>query len=125
MLVRAQNRYDAYDQMNAGMLHIYRETIDTSLRLAVDAMKFLGYRTYAANRAARMFLKYDESKLKQLASIRDREEYINTSRSNIEELERLLQADASADAFDGEKGWDDDSLMTEVRSYFQEKKEVK
>jgi Kef-type K+ transport system membrane component KefB/Trk K+ transport system NAD-binding subunit len=124
MLVRAQNRYDAYDQMNAGMLHIYRETIDTSLRLSVDAMKFLGYRTYAANRAARMFLKYDESKLKQLAAIRDKDEYINTARTNIEELERLLQADASPDAFDGEKGWDDEGLMNEVRSYFTEKKEV-
>lgn len=28
-----------------------------------------------------------------------------------------LQADAVTDAFDGEKGWDDDSLMTEVRGY--------
>jgi monovalent cation:H+ antiporter-2, CPA2 family len=124
MLVRAENRYEAYDQMNAGMLHIYRETIDTSLRVGVDVMKFLGYRTYTAQRAARTFFRYDESKLKQLSAIRDTEEYINTARTNIEELERLLQADAVADAFDAEKGWDDDSLMTEVRGYQPEKKEV-
>jgi monovalent cation:H+ antiporter-2, CPA2 family len=122
MLVRAENRYDAYDQMNAGMLHIYRETIDTSLRVGVDVMKLLGYRSYSAQRAARTFLRYDESKLKQLSAIRDQEEYIKTSRSNIEELERLLQADAVADAFDSEKGWDEDSLMTEVRSIQLEKK---
>jgi CPA2 family monovalent cation:H+ antiporter-2 len=121
MLVRAENRYDAYDQMNAGMLHIYRETIDTSLRVGVDVMKLLGYRTYTAQRAARTFFRYDESKLKQLSAIRDQEEYIKTSRSNIEELERLLQGDAITDAFDGEKGWDDDSLMTEVRGMQQAK----
>lgn len=124
MLVRAENRYDAYDQMNAGMLHIYRETIDTSLRVGVDAMKFLGFRTYAAQRAAQTFFKYDESKLKQLSAIRDHDEYIDTVRAAIEELERLMQADAVAGAFDGEKGWDEDSLMTEVRSWQQEKKEV-
>jgi CPA2 family monovalent cation:H+ antiporter-2 len=122
MLVRAENRYDAYDQMNAGMLHIYRETIDTSLRVGVDALKLLGYRAYAAERAARTFFKYDESKLKQLAAIRDQDEYINTARSNIEELERLLQADLTANPFAGEKGWDDDSLITEVRGMQMEKK---
>lgn len=122
MLVRAENRYDAYDQMNAGMLHIYRETIDTSLRVGVDVMKLLGYRTYTAQRAARTFFRYDESKLKQLSAIRDQEEYIKTSKSNIEELERLLQGDAVTDAFHSEKGWDEDSLMTEVRGLQVEKK---
>lgn len=124
MLVRAENRYDAYDQMNAGMLHIYRETIDTSLRMAVDALRFLGHRTYAAQRAARLFFKYDENKLKQLSAIRDQEEYIRSARANIEELERLLQADAMPDAFDVDRGWDDDSLISEFRGFAQEKKEA-
>ena len=39
MLVRAENRFDAYDLMNAGMMHVYRQTIDTSLRMGVDVMK--------------------------------------------------------------------------------------
>ncbi|MGZ5253256.1 MAG: monovalent cation:proton antiporter-2 (CPA2) family protein, partial [Flavitalea sp.] len=60
ILVRASNRYDAYDQMNAGMLHVYRETIDTSVRVGVDAMTILGYRNYTAKRMARTFLKHDE-----------------------------------------------------------------
>lgn len=124
MFVRAENRYDAYDQMNAGMLHIYRETIDTSLRVGVDVMKFLGLRAYTAQRAARTFFKYDESRLKHLAAIRDREEYISTTRTYIEELERLLQSDTLTASFDGEKGWDEESLISEVRGLQQEKKEV-
>ena len=60
LLVRSTNRYDAYDQMNAGLLHIYRETLDTSLRVGVDAMSILGYRRYTAKRLANTFFKYDE-----------------------------------------------------------------
>jgi hypothetical protein len=33
-----------------------------------------------------------------------------------------MQADLTANPFAGEKGWDDDSLMTEVRGMQMEKK---
>jgi len=93
MFVRARNRYDAYDLMNAGMLHVYRETIDTSLRLGVDVMKILGRNEQAAQDAARKFLLHDEANLKNLSAIRDTEEYIVTARSYIEELDKMLRAD--------------------------------
>lgn len=93
MFVRAKHRYDAYDLMNAGMLHVYRETIDTSLRLGVDVMKILGHKEFSAMRAAKKFFSKDEENLKKLASIRDTEEYILTARSYIEELEKMLRAD--------------------------------
>lgn len=93
MFVRAKNRYDAYDLMNAGMLHVYRETIDTSLRMGIDVMKILGFRGNSAIRAARKFFKYDEANLKHLASIRDTDEYITTARSYMEELEQVLRSD--------------------------------
>jgi monovalent cation:H+ antiporter-2, CPA2 family len=115
ILVRASNRYDAYDQMNAGMLHVYRETIDTSVRVGVDAMTILGYRKYTAKRMARTFLKHDELNLKRLASIRNPEEYINTARQYIEELELVIQADGTGSSlFDA--GWDAETLREEVRS---------
>jgi CPA2 family monovalent cation:H+ antiporter-2 len=115
MLVRAQNRYDAYDLMNAGMLHVYRETIDTSLRLGIDAMKMLGHRSYAAHRAARTFFKYDEENLKKLASIRDQDEYINTARGYMEELDRVLQSDFKEADIMRDTGWDEDTLISEAR----------
>lgn len=96
MYVRARNRYDAYDLMNAGMLHVYRETMDTSLRLAVDVMNILGHRPHSSMRAARKFFQQDEANLKHLAAIRDTEEYIVTARSYIEELEKALRTDMSA-----------------------------
>jgi Trk K+ transport system NAD-binding subunit len=93
MLVRSANRYEAYDQMNAGLLHIYRETLDTSLRVGVDAMSLLGYRKYTAKHLANTFFKYDEQALKKLSAIRDQEVYINEVRKTSEELELLMQSD--------------------------------
>jgi monovalent cation:proton antiporter-2 (CPA2) family protein len=93
MLVRSTNRYDAYEQMNAGLLHIYRETLDTSLRVGVDAMSLLGYRKYTARHLANTFFKYDEQALKKLSSIRDQEVYINEIRKSTGELELLMASD--------------------------------
>jgi monovalent cation:proton antiporter-2 (CPA2) family protein len=93
MLVRSTNRYDAYEQMNAGLLHIYRETLDTSLRVGVDAMSLLGYRKYTARHLANTFFKYDEQALKRLSAIRDQEVYINEIRKSTEELELLMASD--------------------------------
>lgn len=115
MLVRATNRVDTYDLMNAGMLHVYRETLDTSLRVGVDALKFLGYRAYNAQRAARTFLKNDEYNLKTLASIRDRNLYIHTAKELIEELENTIREDMKGYGVAQDKGWDEESLIAEAK----------
>jgi hypothetical protein len=101
--------------MNAGILHIYRETLDTSVRMGVDALKLLGYRSYTAKRLARMFLKLDEENLKKLASIRNEDEYITAVREYINEIELIMQADAEGKIFAGD-GWDAESIREEVRS---------
>lgn len=115
LLVRASNRYDAYDLMNEGMLHIYRETVDTSLRMGIDAMTLLGYRKYTAKRLANRFLKQDELNLKKLSSIRDEEEYISEAKKYIEEIEVMLQQDSQGFLLGGDAGWDAESLRNEAR----------
>jgi len=114
MLVRSTNRVDAYDQMNAGMLHVYRETLDTSLRLGVDALKLLGHRAYTAHRSARTFFKLDELNMKKLAAIREQEQYINTARELIEELEDIIKADSRNIQFVGDTGWDEEGLIRDA-----------
>ncbi len=116
ILVRAANRYDAYDQMNAGMLHVYRETLDTSLRLGVDALTLLGHRAYTARRLARLFLQQDEKNLKKLAAIRNEEEYISESRKFIEEIELVIQADRQDFGSGPDGAWDAESLRQEAKS---------
>ena len=115
IFVRATNRYDAYDLMNAGMLNVYRETVDTSVRLGVDAMKLLGYRAYTAKRLAKTFLKHDEQNLKKLASIRNQDEYISKAKEYIEELELIVQADAAGPSL-LDSGWDPETIREEVKA---------
>jgi monovalent cation:H+ antiporter-2, CPA2 family len=114
ILVRARNRYDAYDMMNAGMLHVYRETLDTSLRLGVDALSLLGYRKYTAKRLARTFQKLDEKNLKHLAAIRDREEYISEVKKYTEEIELIIRTDNKGQTF-ADNGWDPETLREEAK----------
>jgi len=93
ILARSLNRYDAYDQMNAGIMHIYRETLDTSLRVGKDVMKILGHDRQEVAKSARVFFNHDEKTLKYLSSIRNDDEYISAAREKIEELEQLMLAD--------------------------------
>lgn len=115
IMVRAANRNDAYDQMNAGMLNIYRETIDSSLKMGVDTMKKLGFRAYTAQRAAITFRKYDEWSLKKLSSIRDQKLYINTSREFIEEMEKIIQNDNRMPNLSVDKGWEEEGLIQDAK----------
>lgn len=116
ILVRSKNRYDAYDLMNAGMLHIYRETLDTSLRVGVDALTLLGYRAHEATRAAKTFFVHDERTLKRLSAIRNEDEYVNAARETMEELERVIQADRSSPDLRIDEGWDENSLIQDAQS---------
>lgn len=115
ILVRASNRYDAYDQMNAGMLHVYRETLDTSLRMGIDALSLLGIRKYRANRLAHTFRKHDELTLKKLAAIRNEEEYIIEARKFIEEIELIIQSDKQDPTLEQDAGWNPESLREEAK----------
>lgn len=106
MLVRATNRNDAYDLMNAGMLHIYRETMDTSLRVGIDTMRMLGYRAHEATRSAKTFFVEDERTLKHLSAIRNEEEYVNAIRDKTEELEAIIRADRERQGNQVDEGWE-------------------
>ena len=92
--------------MNAGMMHIYRETFDTSLRVGIDALRLLGYRAHEATRSAKTFFIHDERTLKHLSKIRNDEEYVNAAREHIEELELIMQADRDATNLRALEGWD-------------------
>ncbi len=116
MYVRAQNRFDAYNLMNAGMMNVYRETLDTALRLGVDVMKLLGYKEYTAAKAAKKFFMQDEANLKKLASIRDPDEYISAARYYIEELENILRTDLEQSIIRNQESEEDEAILTGVRN---------
>jgi voltage-gated potassium channel Kch len=111
ILARAHGRAHAYELMDAGVDHVYRETLDSSLRMGIDAMRLVGFRSHQAYRAARKFRRHDEESLRELGSMRhDRRAYINRAREMIRDLESILRADLAGIDHERDSAWDTGSL---------------
>ncbi len=94
LMVRAKNRYDAYELHNMGIEHIYRESFDTSVKLASDVLYFMGFDKGATEEQAQKFIKLDEEGLKRLAvSSKNEKEYIFRVREEMAQQEKLLLED--------------------------------
>jgi CPA2 family monovalent cation:H+ antiporter-2 len=110
VMVRAKSRLDAYELLDAGVENIYRESLDTSVRLGVDALVKLGFRKYSAARAGQNFIKYDEAALGKLAAHRhDQESYIFNIREQIELQEQLLANDRESTPNVHDDAWDSEA----------------
>ena len=112
IMVRAASRPDAYDYIDMGIENIYRESLDTSVRLGVDVLVKLGYRRYSATRAGQNFIKYDEEALRKLAPHRhDESTYIYNSREQIQMQEQLLTSDREINPTLNDHAWDSDMFI--------------
>jgi CPA2 family monovalent cation:H+ antiporter-2 len=111
LLVRAQHRFDAYELAELDVPDVYREHLDTSIRLGVDVLKALGHRAYTAYRAGQMFRRYDEGAMATLREQRhDLGTYISSVRAEIAVQEALLAADRAIDPTAGDHAWDSEQL---------------
>jgi len=117
ILARAFDRPDAFELIEAGVDHVYRDTLDTALRLGVDALRLLGFRAHQATRAAAKFRRHDELALRELLDARhDRSRFISLARQRIRDLEQAIQADLADEGDDRDLGWDAESLRREFGS---------
>jgi voltage-gated potassium channel Kch len=106
ILARAFDWDDAYDLHEAGVTHVYRESLDTALRTGEAALRLLGFRAHQAHRAAQTFRRHDERYQRELTTERaDRTMYLSAARERIAELERLLRLDLEARDLDADAGW--------------------
>jgi CPA2 family monovalent cation:H+ antiporter-2 len=111
VMVRAKSRLDAYELLDMGINDVYRESLDTSLRLGVDVLTKLGFRKYSAVRASQNFIKYDETALRELARHRhDQSDYIFTTREQIQIQEQMLNKDREVNPNINDHAWDSDSF---------------
>ena len=111
VLVRARHRFDAYELMDLGVKDIYRDHLDTSIRLGVDVLRLLGHRAHTAYRAGQHFREYDEAGLSKLAPLRhDMKDYISNVRELIALQEQLLASDRVGDPGSADHSWDSEEL---------------
>ena len=122
IMVRSKNRMDAYELLDEGVSNIYREHLDTSIRLGVDVMKKLGYRTYSAFRAGQNFIKYDEAALRTLSQNRkNMKVYISDVREQIALQEELLQIDRQVVPSANDHAWDSREMREKIREMDNQK----
>lgn len=95
VFLRAYSRSEAYAFLNAGEQLVYRETLESSLRMGADILHELGVSRHAAARAARTYFHLDERMVKHMAEHRDREGegYMNSAREAVRSLDELLRGD--------------------------------
>lgn len=111
IFARAFEWDDSYALYDAGVDYVYREALDSSLRLGADVMRALGFRAYNAELATQKFLRYDHEALRALAGVRsDQTLYISKVRERIAAMEKVLAADLDESTLDPGAGWDPVSL---------------
>lgn len=113
LMIRAKNRYDAYEFLEMGIENIYREHLDTSIRMGEDALKKLGFRAYTVHRLAAQFKKYDEDALKVLVKYKnDQNEYISKIKKQIEQQESMISGELSRKFSLNDHAWDSEQMKT-------------
>lgn len=115
LMVRAKNRIDSYELVDLGIKNIYREHLDTSVRLGIDVLKLLGHRSYTSYRAGQNFIRYDEEALFKLAKHRhDKKQYISKVRQEVELQEFLLQNDLQNKPNSVDVAWDGEHMRETI-----------
>ncbi len=93
---RARNRRHAYELHKAGVDYFRRETFDSSLTMAQEAMKILGGKPADVERKAMKFMEHDEKNLhKSFEFFENEPQMIDFTRQASGELERIFQDDVS------------------------------
>jgi CPA2 family monovalent cation:H+ antiporter-2 len=111
LMVRAKSRMDAYDLMDIGLQDIYRESLHTSVKMAVDVLTSLGQRSYTVTRQGQKFLQYDEEALIRMAELRhDQKQYILQARENFRMQEELLSQDLRQNLSENDHAWDSEEI---------------
>jgi monovalent cation:proton antiporter-2 (CPA2) family protein len=114
VLSRAIGRTHAYELLEAGLDSVYRETLDSSLRIGFDVLRELGMPGFEALRRTRRFRVHDEQALRELSGKRgDTKTYMHLVRQQSEALERVLATDSSDRWSNVDEAWDTEGLRRE------------
>ncbi|MDN3392739.1 monovalent cation:proton antiporter-2 (CPA2) family protein [Pseudoalteromonas sp. APC 3691] len=94
---RAIDRRHAYQLLNLKVDAFNRETVDSAINLAVEALELLGNTKQDAERAGKLFRDHDRAAVVQLAALwGDDASYGVAVRQRMEDLKQVLQQDKQA-----------------------------
>ena len=111
---RANGWSDAYDLLDQGVEHVYRETFDTAMRIGEKALTELGFRSHQVNRASKKFKKHDEKAVRDFAAMRrENKDYLKEVRKHFENMELLMLEEKENTQKNKDLDWDNSSLIQE------------
>lgn len=117
IMARARGRREAFDLIDAGVDHVYRELFDSSVHLGTEALKLLGMRAYRAERAARAFRRHDEAFLRKAAAGRHQEDdAFHFLRRMTADLEKVLREEHKKGPPRDTNSWNDDGIRRSAQS---------
>ncbi|NMP04741.1 potassium transporter [Pseudoalteromonas arctica] len=97
IVARAIDRRHAYQLLNLKVDAFNRETVDSAINLAVEALELLGNNKEDAERAGKLFRDHDRAAVVQLAELwGDDASYGVAVRQRMEDLKQVLQQDKQA-----------------------------
>lgn len=100
---------------------IYREHLDTSLRMGADALDFMGHRNFQVHRASLKFRKHDDRFVGKLATHEyEKGGLVRNSRQYIHDLEKMMIDDLENEAKDKDLGWDTGAVKKEFAPIIKE-----
>lgn len=117
LLVRAKDREHAYRLIKLGVKNIFRETLESSLQMSIEALRVLGFRGYQAHRAAHKFKEYDEESVQLLAEYygTDEKDFLGRVRKRVQTLDELFESErAQGRSNILDSGWERPKLNEET-----------
>jgi len=120
IISRAAGRLDAYDLIEAGVEHVFRETFDSALRAGTTALEVLGIRAHRAHRAAQRFRRDDEAQIRESAFLRRAENFVSIVRERNEENARILAKASQPQTGARDNAWDNVTLREERLSILED-----
>ena len=124
IIARSTSWEDSYQLLDLNINNVYREFLDTSLRIGADALSMLGQRRFQISRAVKKFRKHDEDYVKELAELRhEKSDLIGSVKQRIEDLERIMLEDLENVAKDKDLGWYIVTIKEEFRPMIEKEKQ--
>ncbi|MEM8994264.1 MAG: monovalent cation:proton antiporter-2 (CPA2) family protein [Acidobacteriota bacterium] len=123
IMATVATRHDAYEILDTGVAleDVYREALDSALRLGVDALGALGVRSHSATRSARTFRRHEVEGLAELYGLRhDQKLYLSTAKQRVHDLERLLVSERGEGDENRDAGWDVESIRRDFSDGYHE-----
>ena len=94
ILARAHSLHHAYELTQTGANQVFRETLDSAVSMGEEALKAVGFRSYQAHRAGRIFRKHERTAMGSLFNLwEEGESFWDHAREHVSELERMMQQD--------------------------------